>query len=102
MRITTGRLQYFLNDSVGDKSWGELIWEIVEPSKLTRAHTQFGSYSIEVQPDSYRLTFNTGSDVRSCPTKFQAINRVQWEAGDHHRRMLARQQPGTRMKPPKW
>jgi hypothetical protein len=105
MRIDQAYQASALNNSTGNDSWGELlIWEIVEPGKLSRTNTQLGLYSIELQPDgkTFRLTFNSGSDIRTCPTKFQAINRVQWEAEDHYRRLLAQQQQPTRMKPPKW
>jgi hypothetical protein len=94
------QLDYF----TGADSWTDMPWYIVEPGKLVRTDTQLGSYSLELQPDGkvYRLTFDSGSGVRTCPTKFQATNRAQWEAEDHHRRLLAQQQQPARMKAPKW
>jgi hypothetical protein len=93
-----------LNHFTGDNSWGELTWNIVEPDKLIRADAKFGSYSLALQPDgkTYRLTFSSGSEIRTCPTKFQATNRAQWEADDHHRRLLAQQQQPAPLRPPKW
>ena len=93
---TTDHQQNALNYSTGDNSWGEMTWQIVEPGKLVRAQAE--------QPDgkTFRLTFDAGSGVSTCPTKFQAINRAQWEAEDQHRRLLAQQQQPARMKPPKW
>ena len=106
MRTTAEQQQYYLDRiSPATASWGDLTWNIVEPGKLIRTDTQFGSYSLELQPDgkTYRLTFNSGSaEIRICPTKFQATNRAQWEADDHHRRLLAQQQQPSRLKSPKW
>jgi hypothetical protein len=93
-------LDYF----TGDDSWTDMPWYIVKPGKLVRTDMQLGSYSLELQPDgkTYRLSFDSGSSIRACPTKFQATNRAQQEAEDHHRRLLAQQQQPARMKPPKW
>jgi hypothetical protein len=86
------------NNSFCDK----LVWKIVEPGKLAKANTGFGSYFIRVEPDgkTFQLMFDSGGGpcARFCPTKFTAINRVQWEAEDHYRRFSA---PG-RLKAPKW
>ena len=103
MRTTADR-QFNLNRFTGDNSWGDLTWNILEPGKLVRADTQLGSYSLELQLDgkTLQLSFNSGSEIRICPTKFQATNRAQWEADDHHRRLLAQQQQSVRLKPPKW
>ena len=105
MRTTAAeRQQFYLNHFTGDNGFGELTWNIIEPGKLVRTDTQLGSYSLELQPDgkTFRLTFNSGSEIRICPTKFQATNRAQWEADDHYRRLLAQQQQPARLKPPKW
>ena len=53
----------------GDRGWGDLTWNIVEPGKLIRTDTQLGSYSLELQPDgkTYRLTFNSGSRDPDLP-----------------------------------
>jgi hypothetical protein len=93
-----------LNNSVGDNSWfRSMTWRLVEPGRLARADTPPGSYFIEVQPNGeFLLTFDPGSGARACPTKFQAINRAQGEADDHHRRLVAQQHQPARMKPPKW
>jgi hypothetical protein len=101
---TTEQQQFYLDQSTGERGFGELTWNIVEPGKLVRADTQVGSYGLELQPDgkTYQLTFNSESESRICPTKFQAVNRAQWEADDHHRRLLAQQQQPNRLKPPKW
>ena len=103
-RATADQQQFYLNYFTGNNGFGELIWNIVELGKLVRADTQLGSYSLELQPDGkiLRLTFNSGSEIRICPTKFQASNRAQWEADDHHRRLLAQQQQPARLQPPKW
>jgi hypothetical protein len=95
--------KYALNYCVGDKAFGDLDWSNIEPGKLMRANTQVGAYDIELQPDgkTLRLSFKSESESRICPTKFQAINRAQWEADDHHRRLLALRTP-LRIKPPKW
>jgi hypothetical protein len=105
MYTTPEALRRNLNESTGNKSWGELKWQLVEPGKLARTQTELGSYSIEIPPDgkTYQLSFDNGSSgVRVCPTKFQAINVVQGEANDHHKRLLAQRQRPIRMKPPKW
>jgi hypothetical protein len=96
--------QYHLDHWTGDKSWTDMVFQIVEPGKLIRAQAELGSYSIELQPDgkTMRLTFDAGSGVRTCPKKFQVINTAQVEAFDHHRRLLAQRQMPARMKPPKW
>jgi hypothetical protein len=103
MYATLAGQQNALNRCTGDNGWGKSEWAVVEPGKLIRAETQVGLYSIELQPDlTLQLSFSSGSESRICPTKFQAINRVQWEADDHQRRLLAQQQRPVRMKPPKW
>lgn len=96
--------QYYLNYFSGDRSWGDLTWHVVEPGKLARAKTKLGSYSVALQPNgkTFRLSYSFGSEIRMCPTKFQATNRAQWEADDHYRRLLAQQQSPARLKPPKW
>ena len=101
---TTADEQFYLNYYTGDKSWTDITFQLIEPNKLVRAQTELGSYSIDLQLDgkTLRLSFDAGSGVRICPTKFQAINRAQWEANDHQRRLLAQQQQPVRMKPPKW
>ncbi len=103
---TTADQQYYLNvfGGGGEKSFGSLPWKLVEPGRLTRAETEVGSYDIELQPDgkTLRLSVSDGLAKRICPTKFTAINRAQWEADDHHRRLLAQLQQPVRLRPPKW
>lgn len=94
----------YLDYFTGDRGFGDLTWDLIEPGKLARAKTPLGTYSLELQADgnTYQLSFNSGSETRTCRTKFQATNRAQWEADDHHRRLLAQQQQPSRLKPPKW
>jgi hypothetical protein len=101
--------EWQLTNSVG--GWDDLDFKVVDAGKRAQADTSLGSYKVELLPDRKRmeLTLTSGSEVRTCPTKFQAINRAEWEAADHHRRLLAQveaelrpgQQP-PRLKAPKW
>jgi hypothetical protein len=94
-----------LDSSSGDKSWGGLTFDVVEPGKVAQAQTPHGIYRIAAQSDdrTMLLTFHAGAAVRTCPTKFTAINRAQEEASDHCSRLTAQQGLNKqRMKPPKW
>jgi hypothetical protein len=93
---------YFLNQMIEHPS--DMPWSITEPGKQAQARMSLGTYVIDVKPDNkvYVLRFVTGTGERICPTRFTASNRVQGEAEDHYRRLLAQQQQPARMKPPKW
>ena len=66
MRTTTDQQKYYLDHFTGDRGFGGLTWVIVEPGKLVRADTQLGSYSLELDDKTFLLTFNSGSEIRTC------------------------------------
>jgi hypothetical protein len=104
MQTNAERAAYYLNYFSGDQSYGGLRWNMAVPGKRAEANTSLGTYVIEIKPNGIlHLTFNSGTEIRICPTKFTATNRAQGEASDHHARLLAQQgRNPSRMKPPKW
>jgi hypothetical protein len=102
-------VEWIINDirtSCGGESWSKsLCWTFDETSQRASVATPFGTYMIAVEPpkNTLKLTFALGSETRTCPTKFTAINRAHWEADDHHQRLQAQHGKNpNRMKPPKW
>jgi hypothetical protein len=102
--------EFFFNEYTGDKSWGDLRFELSKPSDLAPgvralsiATTELGHYSLELQANNnIQLAFNSAKARRVCPKKFQAINTAQDEANDHYNRLLAQRQQPAPLKPPKW
>jgi hypothetical protein len=49
----------YLDYFSGDRGFGDLTWDLIEPGKLARAKTPLGTYSLELQADgnTYQLSF---------------------------------------------